>query len=87
MKQDLPSGLGFCFTVVLSTSLLMSVSGTMVVIMNAVDLDSISFSVVCRSIAVFLSVGVVLSGVVVFDGFDGIVDDVSGIINGLHPSD
>ena len=93
MKHDLPSELRSRFTVVLLKSSLRSPSGVIVVVVNAVEMVSLSFPAVGIGVVmndgVALSV-VVLSVVVVFDDMvmcDEVVAGDCGIVNGIHPSD
>ena len=93
MKHDLPSELRSRFTVVLLKSSLRSPSGVIVVVVNAVEMVSLSFPAVgiggVMNDGVALSV-VVMSVVVVFDGMvmcDEVVAGDCGIVNGIHPSD
>ena len=88
VKHDLPSGLRSRFTVVLLKSSLRSPSGVIVVVVNAVEMVSLSFPAV--GIGVVMNDGVPLSVVVVFDGMvmcDEVVAGDCGIVNGIHPSD
>ena len=98
MKHDLPSELRSRFTVVLLKSSLRSPSDVIVVVVNAVEMVSLSFPAVGIGVVmndgVALSVVVVsvvvVSVVVVFDGMvmcDEVVAGDCGIVNGIHPSD